>query len=387
MRIGFIISYVAPYIRPVLERLAERDDCDLFVVAETVMEPDRRWQPQVDLPFRHCVLDSWTLDLAPVAVGAEAKTRFDTYVYLPKHPLRALRKFGPDVVVAAGSGIWSSPANIAALAARFRADWGFVPYWGSFRRPRPTLPRRLAEPWVKTFMRSADAWLAYGTRSARDLVELGADPTRIAIAPLVALPTLEGGSDPSPSEAAGRPACLYVGRLIERKGVEVLLEAFRYMEGCELWLVGDGPMRERIEALTATNPLIRLFGHLDQEALARLYRQASVVAVPSLYEPWGLVVDEALAHRTPVVATDQVGAADDLIDDGVNGLIVPAGSSRALGEAIRRIVAWTAEQRRLGAQHSRLKLQSQSVDRAVGGIVEGCALAVERRRRLAGSSQ
>ena len=383
MRICIIVSYVAPYIRPVLERLAERDDCELFVAAETVMEPDRRWQPQLDLPFRSCVLDSWTLDLAPLAVGAEARTRFDTYLYLPKRPLHELRKFDPDVIVAAGSGIWSSPANIAALAARFRTRWGFVPYWGSFRRPRPTLPRRLAEPWVKTFMRSADAWLAYGTRSARDLVELGADPARIAIAPLVALPTSVDGSELTASAPARNPACLYVGRLIERKGVEVLLEAFRELDNCELWLVGDGPLRERITALTAANPSIRLFGHLDHEAVARLYRQASVVVVPSLYEPWGLVVDEALAHGTPVVATDQVGAADDLINDGVNGLVVPAGSSRALGEAIRLVVAWTAEQRRLGSVHSQVKLQSQSADRAVSGIVEGCGLAVERRRRLA----
>ena len=64
------------------------------------------------------LLDSWTLDFARFAIGSGFRTRFDTYVYLPKRPLRPLVKFSPDVVVAAGGGIWSSPADIAALMAR-----------------------------------------------------------------------------------------------------------------------------------------------------------------------------------------------------------------------------------------------------------------------------
>ncbi len=187
LRIAVIVNMVAPYTKPLFESLARRKDCELLVVSETPMERDRRWAPEVDLPFEHALLDSWTIDLSRLAIGSGFRTRFDTYLYVPKRPLGALVDFAPDVVVAGGGGIWSSPANIAVLAARRRQRWGVVPWWGSFTRPHPTLPRRLAEPWVKAFMRTSDAWLVYGSRQARDVVELGADPERVVVAPITAL--------------------------------------------------------------------------------------------------------------------------------------------------------------------------------------------------------
>src|SRR5690349_17979642 len=132
MRIAVIVNMIAPYTRPLFASLARRDDIDLLVVSETPMERDRRWQPEEDLPFEHVMLDTWTLDLSSLAVGSGFKTRFDTYLYVPKHPLAPLSRFSPDVVVAAGGGIWSSPANIAALAVRRWREWAVVPWWGSF---------------------------------------------------------------------------------------------------------------------------------------------------------------------------------------------------------------------------------------------------------------
>jgi glycosyltransferase involved in cell wall biosynthesis len=381
MRIAIIVNMVAPYVRPLLARLAERDECELLVVSETLMERDRRWQPQSDLPFEHVLLDSWTLDLARLAVGSGFKTRFDTYMYVPKRPLAPLRRFSPDVVVAGGGGIWSSPANIAALAARRRRHWAFVPWWGSFTREKPTWPRRLAAPWVRTFMRSSDAWLVYGTRHLRDVVELGADPARTVIAPITALaPALPVERHRAP--APGQTRYLFVGRFIERKGLDVLLAAFHRVEAGELWIAGDGPLRERVEAAAARNPRIRLLGHLGADALADVYPQADVLVVPSLYEPWGLVVHEGLAYGLPVIVTDQVGAGDDLIDPGTNGYVVSAGSSEALAEAMHAVATWTPEQWQGAAKRSNETLATCSIERAVEGFIRGCSLAVEHRRRF-----
>jgi glycosyltransferase involved in cell wall biosynthesis len=379
MRIAIIINMVAPVTKPLFARLAERDECDLLVVSETPMERDKRWRPQSDVSFDHVQLDSWTLDLAWLAVGSGFKTRFDTYLYVPKRPLAPLRRFSPDVVVAAGGGMWSSPANIAALAVRRRRGWAFVPWWGSFTREKPTWPRRLAEPWVRTFMRTADAWLVYGSRHARDVAELGADPARTVIAPITALAP-EHPIERRGTNVPGLTRFLFVGRLIESKGLDVLLKTFRRFDTGELWIAGDGPLRGPIEAMAAENPRIRYLGYLDGNALADVYRQADVLVVPSLYEPWGLVVHEGLAYGLPVIVTEQVGAGDDLIDSGMNGYVVPAGSASALSEAMSAVAGWTREQWERAARRSSVTLAACSLDRAVEAFVHGCSIALEHRK-------
>jgi hypothetical protein len=380
MRIAIVMNMIAPYTTPVFERLARRPDCELLVVYETAMEPSRRWEPELELPYAHALLQTWTVDLSWLAVGSGFKTREDTYLYLPKRPFATLSQFSPEVVIAAGGGIWSSPANIAALAGRRRRGWAFVPWWGSFLRTRPTLPRRLADPWVRRFIRSSDAWMAYGTRASADLVRLGADPARIVIAPLVA--TQAAGGAPRRRKRPGQPLLyLFVGRLIERKGIDVLLDAFREVDGGELWIAGDGPLRHLVETAAREDERVRLLGHADPPELERLYRRADVLVLPSYYDVWGLVVNEAQAHGLPVIATDEVGAAADLIDDGVNGFVVPTGSSPALARAMNEVAGWTENDRSRCSRRCRRKLDESSVDSAADAILEASVVALEHRRR------
>ena len=380
IRIAVIVNMVAPYTKPLFTRLASDGACDLLVVSETPMERDRHWSPERDLPFEHVLLDSFTLDLSRLAVGSGFRTRFDTYMYLPKHPLAALKRFCPDVVIASGGGIWSSPANIVSLATRRGGGWAFVPWWGSFTRPSPTWPRRLADPWVRWFMKSSDAWLVYGSRHARDIVELGADPDRTVIAPITAVVP----DAPPPQHRMpwiGPVRYLFVGRLIERKGVDIMLDAFKRLDEGELWIAGDGPVHETVEAAARRDPRIRLLGHVAGDALSETYRQSDVLLVPSLYEPWGLVVHEGLAHGLPVITTDQVGAAHDLIDHGRNGYVVRAGSSDELNASMRWIRDWTQEKWEDVPACSRERLAFCSIERGAAGFLRGSALAVEYRGR------
>jgi len=378
IRLAVIVNMIAPYTKPLFEELARREECDLLVVSETTMERDRQWEPERDLPFANVLLDSWALDLAWLAAGSGFRTRFDTYLYLPKRPLRPLDSFRPDVVVAGGGGIWSSPANITALAARPRRHWCFVPWWGSFTRPHPTWPRRVANPWVAHFMRTADACLAYGSRHVRDLAAMGVDPDRIAVAPITALVP-----DRPPERGWPRSGAdtrfLFVGRLIERKGLDVLLRAFERFPGGELWIAGGGPLGEAAEAAAVADPRIRVLGHVDGKDLPALYADVDALIVPSLYEPWGLVVHEGLGNGLPVIASDQVAAADDLVDPGVNGYVVPAGSSEPLGGAMREIASWTVERRGKALERSAELLAACSVERGADGFLRGARIAADHR--------
>ena len=383
MRIAVVINFVTPYTRPLFERLAGYDDLELLLVTETPMERDRRWGVEVEFPCEHVSLDSWTLDLARLAVGSGFKQRFDTYIYVPRRPLAPLRRFSPDVVVAVGGGVWSSPANIAALAARRRQRWAFVPWWNTFARERPTLPRRIAEPWVRYFMRSSDAWLAGGSRHARDVIRLGADPDRTVITPLTAVAPTEVVQR-SGTNVPGLTRYLFVGRLIESKGLEVLFDAFGRLDVGELWIAGDGPLRPLVESAAARDPRIRFLGYVDSDALEDAYRQTDVLVVPSIYEPWGLVVHEGLAYGLPAITTDQVGAGDDLIESGVNGYVVPARLSGPLADAMRTVAGWGSAEWRRSVARSMETLVMCSIESSVEGFIRGCTLAMEHRRRRRG---
>jgi 1,2-diacylglycerol 3-alpha-glucosyltransferase len=378
LRLAVIVNMVAPYTKPLFERIARSDECELLVVSETTMERDRRWEPERNLPFDHVLLDSWTLDLAWLAAGSGFRTRFDTYLYVPKRPLGPLAEFRPDVVVAGGSGIWSSPANIAALAARQRRGWAFVPWWGSFDRQQPTWPRRVANPWVRRFMRTADACLAYGSRHVRDLVAMGVDEDRVAVAPITALVPDRMPERTWPRSAA-ETRFLFVGRLIERKGLEVLLQAFARFPGGELWIAGDGPLRQTAAAAASQGGRIRLLGHVDGKDLPAVYAQVDALVVPSLYEPWGLVVHEGLGNGLPVIASNQVAAADDLVEGGVNGYVVPAGSADALASAMRDLASWSTAHRERAGDRSQELVAKVSLERGADGFLRGARIAMAHR--------
>jgi glycosyltransferase involved in cell wall biosynthesis len=123
-----------------------------------------------------------------------------------------------------------------------------------------------------------------------------------------------------------------VGRAIPEKGFDVLADA------CERAGV-------RLETVT---------GGLDEEALARRYAAADVFALLSQHEPWGVVVNEAAASGLPLVLSDRVGAAYDLLDDGENGFLVPAEDVDAAATAIRTLAADGELRRRMGERSREL---------------------------------
>lgn len=130
---------------------------------------------------------------------------------------------------------------------------------------------------------------------------------------------------------------LFVGRLIERKGVGDLIEALRRAPELSAVVVGDGPLRARFEEQAAWAN-VRFVGELDRSDVAAWMKAAKCLVVPSRDEPWGLVVHEAVQSGIPVVASDDVGAALDLVVDGTNGVIVRVGDVAALCTALHTAI-------------------------------------------------
>ena len=105
---------------------------------------------------------------------------------------------------------------------------------------------------------------------------------------------------------------LYVGRLVPVKNLEFLIEKFNQHPDLELTVIGFGILEDKLKSMAKDN--IHFLGAVNNEKLLSYYQDADVFILPSLSEPWGLVVEEALNNGTPVMVSEQVGCAEDLVN-------------------------------------------------------------------------
>jgi glycosyltransferase involved in cell wall biosynthesis len=140
--------------------------------------------------------------------------------------------------------------------------------------------------------------------------------------------------------APNRRAILFSGRLIAIKGVDLLIDAFTQIADrrpdWDLVIVGAGPseqeLRQRVPERLRER--VRWSGFMEPAELVAAYHAAELVVVPSRFEPWAVVVQEALAAGRPVIASDIVGAAQELVSEGRNGRIFPSNDLAALTTVI-----------------------------------------------------
>jgi glycosyltransferase involved in cell wall biosynthesis len=227
-----------------------------------------------------------------------------------------------------------------------------------------------ALPFLKGFLawaaRRSDRVVAISNYTAGELRELADVPIEV-IPYTISLP--EAAPAPSMSQDGTGPV-LFVGRLVERKGVAHLVEAIARLAGGSvgprLEIVGDGPERTGLEALAqrlgvADRVVFR--GKIPPAELQASYARAAVCVLPSVLdargdtEGLGVVLLEAMNHGTPVIAS-RIGGIPDIVEDGVSGLLVPPGDADALAAALRRLRDDPALARRLG-EAGRRRLREQ----------------------------
>jgi glycosyltransferase involved in cell wall biosynthesis len=175
---------------------------------------------------------------------------------------------------------------------------------------------------------------------------------------------------------------LLCGKLIPVKDPLLLLRAFaevRRRVPCSLLYAGDGPLRAAVESAAAREriPDVRVSGFLNQSELPRAYAAADVVVLCSERETWGMAVNEAMNFGLPVIVSDRVGCAADLVVDGENGRVVRAGSVPALAAALLEVLSDPGLRRRWGAR-SRDLVAGYDVRHTADEIV-AAALAVTGR--------
>jgi glycosyltransferase involved in cell wall biosynthesis len=194
----------------------------------------------------------------------------------------------------------------------------------------------------------------------------------------------------------GRPVILFCAKLIDVKDPGTLIRAVGKLVNPErqgnhiltnaatapvLLMVGDGELRPALEklALEAAPGLVKFLGFQNQTELPALYDLCDVFVLPSRFEPWGLVVNEVMNAGKPVIVSDQVGSGSDIVREGENGSIFPAGDVAGLTQILDR---WCGDETaREQAGHQSLEIISKwGFDEVLVGLLKASQNVKHRTR-------
>lgn len=302
----FALMYTRPgsYTRACLAALRSKYDVDVFAVEYPLSEK---------APYT----------VSPLSGVAElaCKTEFQDAAQLADRIL----KFGPDAVYISG---WADKLYLAA--AKIIRKSGVPVISGLDAQYKGTLRQQVATKLVPYLLKpSIDVMWAAGERQRYFAQRLGYRGMHCWEGLLCCDWAHFSLLSDTPSKR--RPQFLFVGRYVEAKGLDVLVEAYRCYRSAvddpwDLVCAGTGPQGWLFD----DQPGVRDLGFVQPDEIPSLFHESSAIVLPSRHEPWGVVVQEAAAARLPLLCSDRVGAAVHLVRNFYNGFVTPADNAKAL---------------------------------------------------------
>lgn len=333
MRLTYFVSHPIQYQAPLLQRIAEQADIDFRVIFETSPPAGRQYEPafgttiQWDIPLREGYDNT---DLADTELTSEIRSA--DVVWLHGWQTRTLRR-------------------AIRFAHRFHKPVLMRGENCDIAMPDGSGLRGLVKrAYLNRIFRCCSAFLTIGSANAEYYRNHGVPDDKLFFTPYAIDNERFGSAAAAARESritrkkemglgSEQPIILFVGKLERRKRAELLAEAYSRANfgnlDPALVFVGEGEVEPALRTLV---PGAVFLGFRNQSELPALYGMADVVVLPSEREPWGLVINEAMACATAVVASDQVGCARDLVT-GDCGIVFPSGDAGALAAALERCLA------------------------------------------------
>jgi glycosyltransferase involved in cell wall biosynthesis len=356
MKIAYLVAHPIQYQAPLLARLAAEPDFDLKVFFCSDFTTRRFYDKEFhkaiewDIPL----LDGYRYEFLPFIGSNDRVTSWKPFNY------GLSRKLREDQF----DGLWvhgySRALNLYALyrAKAMGMRTAMRDEATAISSPRSALKQKAKRFFFRRLAGFCDRFLAIGSLNRDYYVQNGIPADRVTMVPYAvdnaffrskALEA-EKGRQPLRHQCgitSDAPIILFASKLRERKRPQDLLEAYRRLSSdgktpprAHLLFVGDGDQRatlqQRAEALGW--PTIHFVGFVNQRELPRYYDLCSVFVLPSVQEPWGLVVNEAMNAARPVIVSDEVGCGPDLVKNGVNGFIFKAGDIDQLSQALSKVL-------------------------------------------------
>ena len=382
VRVLLVSSHPVQYAAPLHRLYAKDPRIDLTVAYCSLQGAEAGRDPDFDVDFSWDVplLDGYRWLHAP---NRSPVPRSRGFLSLINPGLWSLIRTGEfDVVVC--YGYRSVSAWIAAVAAKrsgsalvFTTD---AHSWDVREGSQwKSAIKRLVVPRIFSF---GDAVLAPSSATATHLHQMGIDERRIFLTPYVVDNQFFAGPEngsrfrlrSSWGVPDGAPVALYVAKLVSWKRPQDLLKAASRVEGLHVVIAGSGVLRPELEAFAAQKGLldrVHFLGFVNQTLLPGIYEAADFLVLPSEYEPFGVVVNEAFASGRTAVVSEACGSVGDLVKDGDTGYVMPVGDLETLIIRLKSL-AWDYELRARLSGNARSRIESWSpaanVDAFVGAL-------------------
>lgn len=381
-KVWLLNNIPAPYFDPLFARLGQAPDWALTVCYTSSWNVNAGWAErplEAGQAHQTVILDQrrpWLTRL----VG----TRVSAAIVL----LGMLARQRPDYVISYGYTL--APQITAILWAMARGTPFAVVGDANVYTERVTGLRRVAKSgWLRWVTRRAAALIAIGTANRMFWEAYGARPAQLFEARYAvdndffarAVEQRRGAAAELRARLgwADKVVFLFVGRLVKRKNVDLLIRAAGQLKDVKAAVViaGDGEERPALAALDRDQRVV-FTGAVAQDELPLYYALADALVLPARQEPWGLVINEAMAAGLAVIAHRHCGAAVDLVDSD-NGVVLETFSVEELAAAMRLVVEDDARRRAM-QQRSREKIRAWSIPAAARKIIQAVDESAPPRR-------
>ena len=375
VRVALLTEIISPYRIPVFNALARQKGIDLHVIFLAETDPtQRRWLVYKDeIEFSYEVLPAW-------------RRRWGGWHILLNRGLGpALRRFRPDSILCGG---YNHPAFWQALVWAKLHSARFVAWIESTSRDQRN-SSALTEFVKRRFISNCSAFVVPGKSAFEYVMSMGVPAERIHTAPnavdnrrFANLARLAREREAQYRTELGLPPryFVYAGRVTREKGAFQLVEAYTRLEPelrsqVGLVLVGEETAKDELMKDAARiHPGSVVFpGFVQRDQLAAFYALAEALVFPTLSDPWGLVVNEAMACGLPIIASDAAGCVADLVQDGENGYVIPSANVDNLAQAMAAFARDSHLASRMG-EHSARLIEGFSPECCAAGLATAAGL-------------
>jgi glycosyltransferase involved in cell wall biosynthesis len=347
-RLLIITSIWTPYSHARFTAIAKHiKNMELVVFFQNPAVRYRKWNVETgDSSYKMVFLKNIGI---PISVNTAFVCNINYNIY------QEIKRYNPDRIIATG---WDSFATLAAIVYAKKHGKEII-LWAESTIHEDSFIRKISLLYVKSILRFFDGFISGGTAAAEYLRFLGVrknienfynpvDVDHFSTQGQLSLLEKQAVKKKIGVRNSSR-VIMFSGRLVTIKCVDLLIKAFLQVkekfQDIELLIVGYGPEEQRLKKMAGGNSRIHFLGHRGIDEIPGIYGISDILVLPSISEPWGLVVNEAMACGCAIIASDRCGCSRDLIQG--NGIIVEGGKLDPLVEALEQLLSSESELERM----------------------------------------